>query len=113
MPLAARARPAPLATWSRLPAPARRARRVAAHDVAHHEKHREQDHHDEKTAEQLLVAQHQFEFASFVVLHELRRFGRVASRLLSARSKDDSISIGSGKTMVVFFSVPISTSVCR
>jgi hypothetical protein len=31
----------------------------------------------------------------------------------SARPKDAIISSGSGKTMVVFFSVPISTSVCR
>src|SRR5450755_4885923 len=87
-------------------------RGVVAHYVPHHEKYREQDYDDEKAAEQLPVAQHQFEFATLIVLHGLAGLDG-SPILLRARSKEDSISSGRGNTMVVFFSVPISTSVCR
>ncbi len=91
-------------------------RRVASHDVAHGERYPKQQDDDKEAAQQLPVAQHKFEFPSFIILHV---FGTPAPGArpswaeFKARSNDAIISIGSGNTMVVFFSVPISRSVCR
>jgi hypothetical protein len=44
---------------------------MTSHDVAHREKDSEQDHDDEKSAEQLAIAQHKLEVA-FVVPRHMR-----------------------------------------
>ena len=73
-PASARRRPVPRA-GSRQSArpcgsPLRASRRsLRPHNVTHREKYAQQNYHDEKHAQQLLVAQHQFKFADFVLCH--------------------------------------------
>src|SRR6185369_12903498 len=92
-----------------------RGTRVLAYDVTHRERHREQERDDEETTQQLLVADDQLEFSGFVISHSsaipLRHQSLAA--LSRAPFNDAIISSGKGKTMVVFFSVPISTRVCK
>ena len=95
-----------------------RGRGIASHHVAHREKHAQHYHHNQKHADELAVSEYQFKFA-FVVLRQVRlAFQSLLWRLLARQiverlPKDENISMGKGKTTVVFFSAPISTSVCR
>ena len=88
---------------------------IPPHNVPHCEGHPKQQRNHEKAAEQLPVPQHQLEFV-FAVPHFFVT-PVPAGVLPAARSKTRCmlaiISTGSGKTMVVFFSEPISTRVCR
>src|SRR5205809_5574476 len=97
---------------------------MAAHNIPQAEENPEQHHDNEKSAEQLAIAQHKLEFAFVIPRHILDDYpspsfpsvhwlGGPPATLSSARPKEVSISRGSGNTMVVFFSAPISTSVCR
>ena len=90
---------------------------MTSHDVTHREEHTKEHHYDEKSAEQLAIAQHQLEFAFVIPGHKwiFYRYWLAGPppSLSSARLKEVSMSSGSGNTIVVFFSAPISTRVCR
>src|SRR5581483_2227223 len=58
----------------------RRWSRVAPHDVSHREEDAKQDRNHCKSAEQLPVAQYQFELARFVFRHKFRSVVRRTSR---------------------------------
>src|SRR4029434_9119863 len=88
---------------------------VLSHHIPHGERHGEQQYHNKEAAQQLFVAYCQFKLAGLVVSHVLGFSvpGAPLAARSSARPKEVSISSGSGNTMVVFFSAPISTSVWR
>ena len=92
--------------------------RIAPDQVAHREEHSAQRHHYEEKADELPVPKYKFFFA-VCLRHDCglpASFTRWPSRLELESRKCPSelrISIGSGNTIVVFFSVPISTSVCK
>src|ERR1019366_4906712 len=92
-------------------------RSIAPDHVAHGEKYAAQRDDHEKQTDELFVTENEFLFA--VRLRHVFNFpasSDFAPLVFESPRKCPRalrMSMGSGKTMVVFFSMPISTSVCR
>ena len=77
---------------------------AAAQQIAQRKHNSEHDHEQRKKTDEVPRSQHHVT-ASGTARHQLFGASVLAHALM--------MSIGSGKTMVVFFSTPISVSVCK
>ena len=83
---------------------------IASHHVTEREKDATQEHNAEKKSYEMPALQHSFATtAASIARHRLY----VPVYLPASFIHCEIISTGSGKTMVVFFSTPISVKVCK